>query len=332
MKLTLTDAELLSQAVQALKHGDVIGLPTETVYGLAADAMNISAVRKIFALKGRPVDHPLIVHIADSAQLTKWAINIPEEAFVLAQHFWPGPLTIILQKHPSVPNEVTGGQNTVGLRCPAHPLALALLQQLNSGVAAPSANRFGHISPTTAQHVRNEFGDAVPIVLDGGECEVGIESTIIDLSSEQPRLLRPGMISQTEIEAVIGSIASIGSHANHESPRVSGSLAAHYAPRTPMRMLARDELIIEYTKRQQENLNTEVLWLDEIPTHLNGLSLATEVHAYAHGLYSAMRELDSRHAGLLLIEQTPQTSDWLAVNDRLNRALVGAGVEDLEST
>lgn len=329
MKLNQADAELLSQAVQALKHGEVIGLPTETVYGLAADAMNISAVRKIFTLKGRPVDHPLIVHIADSAQLSKWAINIPEEAFVLAQHFWPGPLTIILQKHPSVPDEVTGGQNTIGLRCPAHPLALTLLQQLNGGVAAPSANRFGHISPTTAQHVRNEFGDAVAIVLDGGECEVGIESTIIDLSSEQPRLLRPGMISQTDIELVIGSIAS---QANQESPRVSGSLAAHYAPRTPMRRLTRDALILEYGIKVKQGLRCEVLCLDTLPDGLKGLSLNNEYHAYAHGLYAAMRELDARHADLLLIEQTPQTADWLAVNDRLNRALVGAGVEDLEST
>ena len=329
MKLNVADAQLLSQAVQALQHGEVIGLPTETVYGLAADAMNISAVRKIFALKGRPVDHPLIVHIADSAQLSKWAINIPEEAFVLAQHFWPGPLTIILQKHPSVANEVTGGQNTIGLRCPAHPLALAVLQQLNGGVAAPSANRFGHISPTTAQHVRNEFGDAVAIVLDGGECEVGIESTIIDLSSKQPRLLRPGMISQTDIESVIGAIAS---NANQESPRVSGSLAAHYAPRTPMRMFAREELIFEYGTQVKQGLHCEALCLNALPNDLKGLSLSNEYHAYAHGLYAAMRELDSRHADLLLLEQIPQTADWLAVNDRLNRALVGAGVEDLEST
>ena len=275
------------------------------------------------------MDHPLIVHIADSAQLSKWAVNIPEEAFVLAQHFWPGPLTIILQKHPSVPDEVTGGQNTIGLRCPAHPLALTLLQQLDGGVAAPSANRFGHISPTTAQHVRNEFGDAVAIVLDGGECEVGIESTIIDLSSEQPRLLRPGMISQTDIESVIGLIAS---YANSESPRVSGSFAAHYAPRTPMRMLARKELILEYGIKIKQGLHCEVLCLSALPDGVKGLSLSNEYHAYAHDLYAAMRELDSRHAGLLLIEQTPQTADWLAVNDRLNRALVGAGVEDLEST
>ena len=332
MKLTQTDAELLSQAVHALKQGEVIGLPTETVYGLAADARNVSAVRKIFALKGRPVDHPLIVHIADSAQLSKWAINIPEEAFVLAQHFWPGPLTIILKKHPSVPSEVTGGQDTIGLRCPAHPLALTLLQQLDGGVAAPSANRFGRISPTTAQHVRDEFGDAVPTVLDGGECEVGIESTIIDLSSEQPRLLRPGMISQTDIESVIGSIASLSFDANQKSPRVSGSFAAHYAPRTPMRMLAREELILEYGIKVQQGLHCEVLCLSKLPDGVKGLSLSHEYLAYAHGLYAAMREVDSRHADILLIEQTPQTIDWLAVNDRLNRALVGAGVENLEST
>lgn len=329
MKLTQADAELLSNAVQALKRGEVIGLPTETVYGLAADAMNISAVHKIFALKGRPADHPLIVHIADSAQLPKWAINIPEEAYVLAQHFWPGPLTMILRKHADVPGEVTGGQDTVGLRCPAHPLALTLLRQLNGGVAAPSANRFGRISPTTAQHVRDEFGAAVPIVLDGGECEVGIESTIIDLSSQQPRLLRPGMISQNEIEAVIGPI---GLTANRESPRVSGSLAAHYAPRTPMQMFSRIALIEEYERKTALGLNCEALCLDTLPRGTRGLSLNKEYHAYAHGLYAAMRELDSRNADLLLIEQTPQTSDWLAVNDRLNRALVGAGLEDLEST
>lgn len=329
MKLNSADAELLSQAVYALQHGDVIGLPTETVYGLAADAMNVAAVRKIFALKGRPVDHPLIVHIADSSQLSRWAIDIPEEAYVLAQHFWPGPLTMILRKQAMVPDEVTGGQDTVGVRCPAHPLALVLLQQFNGGVAAPSANRFGRISPTSAQHVRDEFGDAVPVVLDGGECEVGIESTIIDLSSKQPRLLRPGMISQDDIEAVIGPI---GSNADRQSPRVSGSLAAHYAPRTPMQMLPRDQLILEYRRNQKLGMRCEVLCLDELPDGLNGLNLSNDHHAYAHGLYAAMRELDARHADLLLIEQIPQTSAWLAVNDRLGRALVGAGVEDLEST
>jgi len=328
MKLNPADAECLLQAVQALKAGEVIGLPTETVYGLAADAMNISAVRKIFALKGRPVDHPLIVHIADSGQLSKWAKVIPEEAFVLAQHFWPGPLTMILRKQDKVPDEVTGGQNTVGLRCPAHPLALALLQQLDGGVAAPSANRFGRISPTTAQHVRDEFGEAVPIVLDGGECEVGIESTIIDLSSSHPRLLRPGMISQTEIEAVIGPIAS---NANHDSPRVSGSLAAHYAPRTPMQMFSRMDLIQEYVRMTDQDMHCEALCLNTLPDGINGLCLSSDNHAYAHGLYAAMRELDDRDANYLLIEQTPQTPEWLAVNDRLGRALVGAGVEDVES-
>jgi L-threonylcarbamoyladenylate synthase len=320
MKLNSHDAQRLQDAVQSLKNGEVIGLPTETVYGLAADAMNGEAVKKIFALKGRPADHPLIVHIADASQLSIWAMAIPEEAFVLAQHFWPGPLTMILKKQPQVLDAVTGGQTTVGLRCPAHPLALTLLKQFGGGVAAPSANRFGRISPTTAQHVHDEFGDAVPIVLDGGECEVGIESTIIDLSAATPRILRPGMISQTEIEAVIGVIDS---GASHNSPRASGTLAAHYAPRTPMQMLKREDILLKPTA------DTQFLLLGEPIAGLSGLCLQNKPAAYAHYLYAAMRELDQRHAALILIEQTPQTPDWLAVNDRLQRALAGSGVDDI---
>jgi L-threonylcarbamoyladenylate synthase len=313
MKLNSQDAQRLQDAVQALKNGEVIGLPTETVYGLAADAMNSNAVKKIFTLKGRPADHPLIVHIADASQLSTWAMAIPEEAYVLAQHFWPGPLTMILKKQPQVLDAVTGGQTTVGLRCPAHPLALTVLKQFGGGVAAPSANRFGRISPTTAQHVYDEFGDAVPIILDGGECEVGIESTIIDLSGATPRILRPGMISQTEIEAVIGVIDS---GASHNSPRASGTLAAHYAPRTPMQML-------------NPLPKAQYLLLGHPIVGLNGLCIRNNPAAYAHHLYAAMRELDQRQAALIVIEQTPQTPDWLAVNDRLQRAIEGSGLDDI---
>jgi L-threonylcarbamoyladenylate synthase len=319
MKLNAIDAEKLSAAVQALKDGEVIGLPTETVYGLAADAMNTHAVKKIFALKGRPIDHPLIVHIADASQLSRWANNIPEEVFVLAQHFWPGPLTMILKKQPQVPDVVTGGQDTVGLRCPAHPLALALLQQFGSGVAAPSANRFGRISPTTAQHVRDEFGDAVPVILEGGECEVGIESTIIDLSNPMPRILRPGMISQTEIESVIGVIGQAALDKDQNIPRASGTLAAHYAPRTPMKSQTRAEIL------RKPEPNTCYLLLDEPILSLQSICLANNSQAYAHHLYAALRELDQRNCSLIIIEQTPQNSEWLAVNDRLSRALAGAG-------
>jgi L-threonylcarbamoyladenylate synthase len=321
MKLNAINAEKLSAAVQALKNGDVIGLPTETVYGLAADAMNTHAVKKIFALKGRPIDHPLIMHIADASQLSRWASTIPEEAFVLAQHFWPGPLTMILKKQPQVPDVVTGGQDTVGLRCPAHPLALALLQQFGSGVAAPSANRFGRISPTTAQHVRDEFGDAVHVILEGGECEVGIESTIIDLSTSMPRILRPGMISQTEIESVIGVIGQAALE-DQNIPRASGTLAAHYAPRTPMKSQTRAEIL------RKPEPNACYLLLGEPISSLQSICLANSCGQYAHHLYAALRELDQRNGPLIIIEQTPQNSDWLAVNDRLSRALAGAGLDD----
>jgi L-threonylcarbamoyladenylate synthase len=182
----------IAEAVAALRRGEVVGLPTETVYGLAADAGNADAVARIFALKGRPADHPLIVHIAGAEQLPAFCREVSPQALSLAQAFWPGPLTLILPRAASVPAAVTGGQDSVGLRCPAHPLALELLRAFGGGLAAPSANRFGRISPTTAAHVRSEFGAAVPIVLDGGECEVGIESTIVDLVSAQPRILRPG--------------------------------------------------------------------------------------------------------------------------------------------
>jgi L-threonylcarbamoyladenylate synthase len=323
MKLNVRDAQRLNDAVHALKNGEVIGLPTETVYGLAADAMNGEAVKKIFALKGRPADHPLIVHIADASQLSRWATAIPEEAHVLAQHFWPGPLTMILKKQPQVLDVVTGGQTTVGLRCPAHPLALTLLKQFGGGVAAPSANRFGRISPTTAQHVRDEFGDAVPIVLEGGDCEVGIESTIIDLSGLMPRILRPGMISQTEIEAVIGVIGS-GASENENSPRAPGTLAAHYAPRTPMQMLSREAILLKPAAA-----STQYLLLGKPIAGLHGLCLDKHPANYAHHIYAAMRELDQRKAERIVIEQTPQTPDWLAVNDRLQRALAGSGLDDI---
>jgi L-threonylcarbamoyladenylate synthase len=260
------------------------------------------------------------VHIADASHLSRWAQNIPEEAHVLAQHFWPGPLTMILKKQPQVLDVVTGGQGTIGLRSPAHPLALALLQQFAGAVAAPSANRFGRISPTTAEHVRDEFGDAVPMILDGGECEVGIESTIIDLSGTMPSILRPGMISQEEIEAVIGVI---GLGHSENSPRASGTLAAHYAPRTPMRMQNREEML------RNPMLSARYLLLGEPIQMLNGICLANHPAEYAHHLYAALRSLDQQGAELLLIEQTPKTPDWLAVNDRLGRALAGAGLDDI---
>lgn len=317
--------EVLDSAVAALRRGEVIGLPTETVYGLAADASNAEAVRRIFAIKGRPADHPLIVHIADADQLSRWAMDIPATAHRLADAFWPGPLTLILRKQAAVPDVVTGGQDTVGLRCPAHPLARELLRRFDGGLAAPSANRFGRISPTSAQHVREEFGDAVPLVLDGGDSDVGIESTIVDLSGEAPRILRPGGISREQIEHVIGPVA-MGSHAH--SPRASGTLEAHYAPRTPMLLLARAPLEREAKQQRAFGKRIAILALGALPEASEGLTLSNDARAYAHGLYAALRALDARGEHLLLVERPPETEAWIAVHDRLRRAAAGARPDD----
>lgn len=327
MKLDAADALQLDEALRVLRDGGLIGLPTETVYGLAADAADPDAVRAIFALKGRPADHPLIVHIGDAARMDEWACDIPDAARALAHAFWPGPLTLILRKRATVDATVTGGQDSIGLRCPAHPLALELLRRFGGGLAAPSANRFGHVSPTTAQHVRDEFGDALPIVLDGGECDVGIESTIVDCTTEPPRVLRPGMISAADIEALLGSIA-VGATA--QSPRASGLLDKHYAPRAACRLLdgaALAQACVDLTQRGQRY---RVLSLQALPAHSQGIVLGTDPTAYAHGLYAALRELDAQHPESILIERPPLAPEWEALQDRLRRAAAGSamGMDD----
>ncbi len=303
------DAEIRA-AVAALRRGEAVGLPTETVYGLAADALDPAAVARVFALKGRPADHPLIVHLPAGASLTDWARDVPAAAQRLADHYWPGPLTLILKRHARIPDAVTGGQDTVGLRMPSHPLAQAVLAAFGSGLAAPSANRFGHVSPTSAAHVRAEFGAALPIILDGGDCELGIESTIVDLSGAGPRILRPGSIGRVALEAVIGPIAEGGSAT---SPRVSGSLEQHYAPRTPTRLCSRAQI-------EAAGPSMQVLALGQLPSGVQGVALPSEPIEYAHGLYAMLRELDEKGAGEICVELPPQTADWMAVNDRLARA------------
>jgi L-threonylcarbamoyladenylate synthase len=312
----------IAEAVAALRRGEVIGLPTETVYGLAADAGNARAVARIFALKGRPADHPLIVHIAAAQQLDEFCRAVPPQARALAQAFWPGPLTLILPRAQSVPAEVTGGQDSVGLRCPAHPLALEVLRAFGGGLAAPSANRFGRISPTSAAHVRAEFGDAVPVVLDGGDSEVGIESTIIDLVSSRPRILRPGRISREQIVEVLGE--AVDDAPGADSPRASGTLEAHYAPRTPMLLLARDQLEREATQQRALGQRVALLALGALPEGFAGEALPAQAREYAHGLYAALRALDAGGAHLLLVQRPPEGRDWLAVHDRLRRAAAGA--------
>jgi L-threonylcarbamoyladenylate synthase len=307
----------LKNAVRALQNGELVAIPTETVYGLAADAKNPLALAKIFALKQRPSNHPLIVHIAGASHLHEWAIDIPDIAYALADQFWPGPLTLILRKHPSIPNAVTGGQESIGVRCPNHPVTLQLLEQFQGGLAAPSANRYGRISPTCAQHVREEFGAQAPFILEGGECEIGIESTIVDLSQNPPRLLRPGNISFEQLQTLLPDLQR---GAEKNSPRVSGDKMAHYAPQSHMQMKTREEI---ETELHQEEV---VLAIDSLPAGARGIALPCDATLYAHELYAALRELDSINAACIVLEKTPQTEAWLAVNDRLMRALAGAGI------
>ena len=310
----------IAEAARRLAAGEVVAFPTETVYGLGADATNPQAVRRIFTLKGRPTDHPLIVHFADPAALPHWATFIPPEARALAKRFWPGPLTMILRKSGAVPFEVTGGQETVGLRCPSHPVARALLAEfarIGSGaVAAPSANRFGHVSPTTAEHVRGEFGDAVP-VLDGGACDVGLESTIIDLSRDAPVLLRPGGVSRAAIAQALGTMPR---DRDAQAPRASGTLAAHYAPRTPV-------TLVDAAQADAASPDDAVLALHPCPrgvTPLQWMTAARDAVTYGHDLYARLRELDARGARRILVESPPGDAAWEAVNDRLLRAAAGA--------
>ena len=320
----------LAEAARRLAAGELVVFPTETVYGLGADAANPNAVAKIFALKGRPADHPLIVHIGGTAQLSQWAHEVPDAAKKLAAAFWPGPLTMILRKAASVNTAVTGGQDTVGLRCPSHPVAQALLAEFASSgsgaIAAPSANKFGHVSPTTAQHVRDEFGTGL-LVLDGGACEVGIESTIVDLSRGHAVLLRPGAVSREQIAATLGELPWSRDDA---APRVSGSLAAHYAPRTPMELV--DEAALEPRVRAAVAQGARVAVLARGEARASAATLwrcaPENAGPYAHDLYANLRTLDASGAGLILVEAPPGDATWEAVNDRLARAAAGAGQDD----
>ncbi len=316
----MTDA-LIAKAVALLRAGQVVALPTETVYGLGADALNPAAVARIFALKGRPAEHPLIVHLPPDEPLDNWAASVPEAARALARAFWPGPLTMILARGERVPRAVTGGQDTVALRVPDHPVALALLRAFGSGIAAPSANRFGHISPTTAAHVRAEFGDAVPLILDGGPCRVGLESTIVDLSRGAPVVLRPGAIGAADIARVIGNMATAeGATAAEPAPRVSGLLARHYAPRTPAELIESAVLPGRMAELVALGQTVGVLALGR-SIGKNCIALPDDPAAYGQGLYAALRELDGRGCSRLLIEAPPRDESWRAVNDRLQRAV-----------
>jgi L-threonylcarbamoyladenylate synthase len=324
----------IPKAAELLRRGELVAFPTETVYGLGADALNPAAVAKIFAAKGRPADHPLIVHLPLNANLTQWARELPPAAEKLAFAFWPGPLTLILKRQRRVPDAVTGGQDTVGLRVPDHPIARDLLAHFAGGIAAPSANRFGHISPTTAEHVRQELGERVSLILDGGPCSVGIESTIVDLSRGAPRILRPGAIGATAIEEMLDRPVPVGpADDDDDVPRVSGALPGHYAPRTPLALVPPEELARAVTARLAQGLRVAVLGREVHPNarpehRLYWQRALTDPSGYAHDLYAHLRSLDAAAVDLILVEHPPQEAIWDAVNDRLERAARGSGSDD----
>ena len=323
MLLPGRDDAAIERAAAALAAGELVAFPTETVYGLGARADSDTAVAGIFALKGRPSDHPLIVHVAEAADAPRFAATLPEVARRLIDAFWPGPLTVIVPRAPGLAAAAAGGQGTIGLRCPAHPVAHALLAAARRhgvpGVAAPSANRFGRISPTRASHVVDEFGDAL-LVLDGGDCAVGIESTIVDCSGAVPVLLRPGQIGRERIEAAAGlPLGAPGA----ESPRASGTLEAHYAPRARLRLMPAD------------TLNTALQMLGDSALKLAVYSRTVALPAgsrlvrhvmpddpdqAARELFATLRELDAAGPDLIWVEQPPPSPAWDGVRDRLTRA------------
>jgi L-threonylcarbamoyladenylate synthase len=311
-------------AAQRLRAGELVAFPTETVYGLGADAGNPDAVHRIFAAKGRPSDHPVIVHLGHVEQVERWAREFPDGARKLAAAFWPGPLTLILPRAAHVGDAITGGQDSVGLRMPAHPVAQQLLAAFaelgGTGIAAPSANRFGHVSPTTARHVEDDLGSAVAMILDGGACEVGIESTIVAFTGDTPLLLRPGGIGVDEIARVLGRAPDAP---GADAPRASGTLASHYAPHAPAQLVAAGEMLREVTTREAKGERVAVLARTVArPADFAGpwIAAPADVPRYAHDLYANLRALDVPGIAAMLIEDIPDDDAWLAVRDRLARA------------
>jgi L-threonylcarbamoyladenylate synthase len=299
------------RAAEILRAGGLVAFPTETVYGLGADASSAAAVARLYAAKGRPAGHPVIVHFAEGARAFEWAREVPAAAKKLAEHFWPGPLTMVLKRSSRAGDFVTGGQDSVGLRVPAHPVAQELLREFGGGVAAPSANLFGSVSATTAAHVRDEM--RVELVLDGGPSEVGIESTIVDLSGGDAVLLRPGGISRSRLEEILEV-----KDRRSDSPRHSGGLERHYSPKTPALLVPPHSLDAEIARR---NAAVAVLAFSR-PDERVGywIRMPREPQAYARRLYAALRELDGAGCGTILIEAPPDIAEWAAVRDRLSRA------------
>jgi len=310
----------MDRAASVLRAGGLVAFPTETVYGLGADARNVNAVARVFAVKGRPTDHPLIVHLGDARQLAAWAHDVPLSAWRLAEAFWPGPLTLILPRLADVPDAVTGGLDTVALRVPGHPMALALLAAFGDGVAAPSANRYGRVSPTSAGDVAEELGQAVDLILDGGRCEVGIESTILDMSCDPPRLLRPGPVTASALQRVLGRPLA---QTVDKDVRAPGRKPSHYAPRARVILASSDNVAQQVQAWREQDKRVGVLAPRrpaDLPDDVIWLRFTGSVREQAHALYSRLREAD--HLGLqVLVAAMPEERELgHALCDRLRRA------------
>lgn len=317
---TANHAQRIDRAVSILRAGGLVAFPTETVYGLGADAENEAAVRRIFEAKGRPEAHPLIVHIGQPEWLSRFVAEVTPAAQHLVREFWPGPLTLVLRRGPRIPLAVTGGLETVGVRVPNHPVALAMLRSFGGAVAAPSANRFGRVSPTRAEHVREDVGDRVDFILDGGPCQVGVESTIVDLSSGEPAILRPGGVTREQLETVLGRPVPL----RHGGPvRSPGQLALHYAPRAEIVIVGADEIAGHASALIARGRRPVVLCdpaSTKLPAGIATLSLPRSLDDVARTLYETLRKVDHRGFDVALVTLPPEAGLGLAIADRLCRA------------
>lgn len=311
----------INEAASILKQGGIVAFPTETVYGLGADASNLKAIRRVYEAKQRPLNHPVIVHLSHIAQLEDWAKDIGALAKTLMAHFWPGPLTLVLRRTDRVLDEVTGGQDTVAIRMPANQLALSLIEKVERPLVAPSANRFGHLSPTHSDHVKQDLGSDVDFVIEGGYCDVGIESTILDISSGEPRILRLGAITPAQIEQVLG--IKLSALKTPSSIRVPGALAQHYAPRAGFSMVAAADLAKAIDNLRSKGKTVAVLSQKPPMVQEKGIfwfQMPTQPDDYMRMLYHSLFLADQKRPSVILAEDLPCEEAWMAIRDRMTRA------------
>lgn len=316
----------IQRAVELLRAGELVAFPTETVYGLGANANNPDAVRKIFRAKGRPSTHPVIVHIDHPRYLQRWVREMTPEAKKLADAFWPGPLTLVAQRAPAVNDVITGGQDTVAIRVPKHPVAQQLLSAFGGGIAAPSANRYGRVSATRAEHVREEFGEEIKHILDGGDCKVGLESTIVACVGDAPRVLRVGSITLSQLRAVVPSVQS---GPNPATPRVPGTTSRHYSPATAVNIVPTRRLELVVTEFTTNTEKVAVLAMRPPVTvnpFMTWINAGSRPEIYARQLYTNLRTLDRAAAKIILVEETPEGERWDAIRDRIKRAATAENI------